>query len=304
MTLARITRQTIDTIGQQESLEAASQRLQQAVNNLFDAGGGTGQQIENFLHGVPLGHPLHPVLTDIPIGAWTAAAAIDVLEGISGNRQLGPGADAAIAVGLVGAVGAAITGLTDWKDTDGASRRVGLVHGLLNLSATLLYTQSLIARRAGARARGRSLSFAGYATVLVSALLGGDLVYRQRIGVSHLSQEELPTAFVPVLNAAELGEGEMRRVEANGVTVVLVRQQDQIYALAERCSHMGGPLADGHLYEGSLQCPWHGSRFALADGHVLDGPATFPQPCFETRIRDGQIEVRTTLGASHGEVAF
>lgn len=303
MTLAKAIQHSIDTIGLQERLDQAVQPIQQAANNLFKSGGAAGQQIENALHGVWLGHPLHPVLTDIPIGAWTAATVIDVVEAVTGDTSFAPGADAAVTVGLVGAVGAAVAGMTDWKDTDGAASRVGLVHGLVNITATLLYARSLQMRRRGERSAGRRLAFAGYAASMVGALLGGDLVYRYRIGVTHVTEGELPGSFVAVLEESALTEGDMRRVDVNGVSVVLVRQQGQIYALAERCSHLGGPLADGHLAEGGIQCPWHGSRFALADGRVLNGPSTYPQPCFETRVRDGQIEVRTTMSASHGEMA-
>jgi nitrite reductase/ring-hydroxylating ferredoxin subunit/uncharacterized membrane protein len=282
----------IDAADRQAWLDPIGDALQQAVSGAYSAGGPTAQQLKNFLHGIWLGHPLHPVLTDVPLGAWTVALALDGVEAISGRREAAHGADAAVALGLVGAVGAAITGLTDWQHTDGRSRRIGLAHGLLNGTITLLYTASLRQRQRGERGAGRGFAALGFAVSMVSAYLGGDLVYEQRIGVSRVAGVSLPQDFVPVLPAAQLLDGEPRRVEVDGVPVVLVRRGSRVDALVETCSHMGGPLAEGRLEDGSIRCPWHGSRFALDNGRVLDGPATFPQPSLETRVRDGQIEVR------------
>src|SRR6185369_16346953 len=99
-----------------------------------------------------------------------------------GSDKLAAGADAAIGVGLVGAVASAVTGLTDWQHVDGAPRRVGLVHGLLNLSGAALFAASLILRRKNSRTSGKILSVGGFAVMLAAARLGGELVYRHRIG--------------------------------------------------------------------------------------------------------------------------
>lgn len=285
----------IKVIEQQDLLEQASKQIQPVIKDAFEAGGEGGRQLKNFLHGTWLGHPLHPVLTDVPLGAWTAALALDALEAISGREEFGPGADAAIAVGLAGAVGSAVTGLTDWSETDGRARKVGLAHGLLNVGATLLYTTSLVLRRRKkSRRAGQGLAMLGYAVTSAAAYLGGHLVYGEQVGVDHTAALEPPKEFVPVLAEAELPEGELKKVEAGSVDVLLVRQGEETCALAHNCSHMGGPLSEGKLEGEIVQCPWHGSRFSLKDGSVVDGPATFPQPCFETRVRDGQIEVRAT----------
>lgn len=284
----------INVIEQQDFLEQAGEAIQPAVTNAFKAAGPAGQEIKNFLHGTWLGHPLHPVLTDIPLGAWTAALALDAMEAISGRKEFGPGADAAVAIGLVGAVGSAVTGLTDWSDTQGRARKVGLAHGLLNVGATLLYTTSLVMRRRKkSRRAGLGFAMLGYAVSSAAAYLGGHLVYGEQIGVDHTAAQELPKEFVPVLAESELLEGRMTKVEAKGIPVLLVRQGGEIHALAHTCSHQGGPLSEGELAGEIVQCPWHGSRFSIKDGRVVDGPATFPQPCFETRVRDGQIEVRS-----------
>jgi nitrite reductase/ring-hydroxylating ferredoxin subunit/uncharacterized membrane protein len=281
----------VDALARQKWLGRASDAVQQAVQRIFEAGGATAQPIADFLHGTWLGHPLHPVLTDVPIGAWTAAVLLDGLDMV-GEQDYAPGADAAIALGLAGAVGAAISGLTDWKDLDARPQRIGLLHGALNLGATALFGVSLVMRRSGARAAGRGTALAGYFVAAAAAYLGGDMVYRDQAGVSHTRPVWKPLKYAPVLPDTELAEGELRRVQVGERRIVLARQDAHIYALDERCSHLGGPLADGKLEDGCIQCPWHGSRFALEDGHPVDGPATIAQPWFETRVRNGQIEVR------------
>ncbi|MDQ3920253.1 MAG: Rieske 2Fe-2S domain-containing protein [Acidobacteriota bacterium] len=217
--------------------------------------GTAGQEVKDFLHGTWLGHPLHPVLTDVPIGAWTAALALDAMETISGRRELGAGADAAIAVGLVGAVGSALTGVTDWSETDGRARKVGLLHGLLNAGATVLYTTSLVMRRRKKRSAGAGFAMLGYAVSSAAAYLGGRLVYGEQIGVDHTAAQEMPKEFVAVLAEGELGEGEMKKVEAEGVPVLLVRRGGEIHAIAHTCSHLGGPLS-----EGKLEGDWYSAR--------------------------------------------
>jgi nitrite reductase/ring-hydroxylating ferredoxin subunit/uncharacterized membrane protein len=297
MRLAGLAERAAHAIERQDRLGPVEDRVQHAVTAAFSAG---GRRLRNFLHGTWLGHPLHPVLTDIPVGAWTVALALDVADaaavhrgwdGHRGRDGLRRGADRAVALGIAGAVGAALAGLADWQHTDGAARRTGLAHATLNSAALGLYSVSLLARRRGSRRPGRLLAGAGFAVVLASAYLGGRLVFRHRMGVDHADRRQ-PDGFVRAVRADELIEGRPRRAEVHGVAVVLVRRGDRIHALGERCSHLGGPLAEGELTDDSLTCPWHGSRFALTDGRVLDGPATMPQPCFDTRVRDGYVEIR------------
>jgi nitrite reductase/ring-hydroxylating ferredoxin subunit len=144
------------------------------------------------------------------------------------------------------------------------------------------------------RRAGRGFALLGFVASTAAAYLGGKLVYRYRVGVDRAAEVSPPRDFVPVMAETDLRENELRRVEATRMPILLVRRQGQIYALAETCSHLSGPLAEGQLEGNSVVCPWHGSRFALADGRVLNGPATHPQLCFETRVRNGQIEVRAT----------
>jgi nitrite reductase/ring-hydroxylating ferredoxin subunit/uncharacterized membrane protein len=280
----------IGKVEQQEWLEPAEEGLQKIAHKAFQFKG--GRQAKNFLHGTWIGHPLHVILTDVPIGAWTTAMVFDALDSMHTRREYRVAADTAISLGLVGAVGAAATGLTDWQDIDPPARRIGLVHGLLNVASVALFGGSLLARRSGSRTTGRGLAALGYAVSMVAARLGGNLVYGQKIGVDHSAAEKLPEDFTPVLSESDLKDGQPVRAEHNGTPILLVRRGAQIYALAETCSHLGGPLSEGKLEGDVIQCPWHGSRFSIRDGHVVDGPAVHPQPCLEARVRNGQVEVR------------
>jgi nitrite reductase/ring-hydroxylating ferredoxin subunit/uncharacterized membrane protein len=280
----------IGTVERQRWLEPLAERLQRGVVAVYGAGGRTGRRIRDALHGTWLGHPLHPVLTDIPLGAWTVAAILDWSQR-NGDRRLGHAADAAIGIGLAGAVGAAATGLTDWQHTVDDDRRAGLLHGLLNVSAAMLYTVSLVLRRRGVRGIGRGIATAGFTVSLAAAYLGGHLVYRKRLGVDHAEHPDWDD-FVAVLPERDLAESTPRRVDVRGASVVLVRRAGRIYALADSCAHLGGPLSEGSVDEDGIRCPWHGSRFALEDGRLLEGPSTFPQPCLEVRVRNDKIELR------------
>lgn len=283
--------QVIEAIEQQEWPDQVGEALEKVVSAL-QTDSPACRTVENILHGTWVGHPLHPILTDLPLGAWSTALVLDATDMARGTDEMGPGADCAIALGLAGAVATAATGIVDWHKTDGRARKVGVAHGVLNLAGTALYAASLLLRRQGRRGAGRSISFLGYASVFAAAYLGGHLVYGERVGVDHAHDYPLPKEFVPVLPEAELRDGEMKEAEAEDAPVLLVRQGGRLYALANTCSHLGCSLHEGELQDGSVQCPCHGSRFALEDGRVLNGPATFPQPCLQSRIREGQIEVR------------
>ena len=287
--LQRLGEAAVENLERQDWLEPLAENLQRAVVAAFQAGGETGRRVRDFLHGTWLGHPLHPVLTDVPLGAWTVATVLDLAGGDNGHENRA--ADAAIGIGLAGAVGAAVTGLTDWQHTAAEERRVGVVHGLLNISATALYATSLAFRLRGARAAGRTFAGLGFTVALGAAYLGGHLVYRKRIGVDHAPRADWGD-FVTALPEAELKESVPQRVDVRGVPVVLIRRAGRIHALADSCAHLGGPLSEGRIDDVAIRCPWHGSRFALDDGAVLEGPSTFPQPCFDVRVRAGQIEIR------------
>lgn len=271
------------------AIDRVAQPLSNAVRGAYEGSGPAGQLAKNALHGVWLGHPLHPVFTDLPLGAWTTALALDAAAGDDpGMRRA---ATFAMGVGLAGAAGAAVTGLTDWSETDGQARRNGLIHGLLNITATTLFAAAFTLRRRDSDEGGRTCAWAGYAIALGAAYLGGDLVYRQRIGVTH-AEHDAPEEFTPILQSAALAENSMVRARAGDAEVLLVRQHGRVCALVHSCAHLGGPLSEGTLKDGSVVCPWHGSEFALDDGRVLNGPSTHNQPCLTVRELNGHIEVK------------
>jgi nitrite reductase/ring-hydroxylating ferredoxin subunit/uncharacterized membrane protein len=273
----------------QPALDRVADPLSAAVRRAYESAGPVGTDVKNALHGVWLGHPLHPVFTDVPVGAWTAALALDCAA--NGDPGMRRASTFALGVGLLGALGSAITGLTDWSETDGQSRRTGLVHGLLNIAATSLIATAYFQRRGDSHNNGRACAWTGYGIAVASAYLGGDLVYGQRIGVTHADQPG-PDGFTPVASSAALAENTMMCARAGETDVLLVRQHGRVSAMVHSCSHLGGPLSEGTLKDGSVVCPWHGSEFALDDGRVLNGPATHNQPEFEVREREGQIEIR------------
>ena len=268
-------------------------RLQKALDRALYAGGRPeAQQLRNFLNGTWLGEPLHAVLKDIPIGAWTSAMIFDALSLTRSGRAFGRAADASIAIGLAGAACSAATGVTDWSDVNPPARHTGLIHGLLNIGATALFATSFILRKKKSRAGGRFASALGYAVMAFAAHLGGKLVYEFRVGVDRTAGLPLPQDFVAVLPESALADNKLTRAVHNGVAILLVRRGGRLFAMVETCSHFNGPLSEGKLVGDAIVCPYHYSRFALEDGRVLDGPAVHRQPCLETRVRAGQIEVR------------
>lgn len=246
--------------------------------------------VRNTLSGTYLGHPLHPVITDVPIGAWTMAVLLDTMGGPSTERA----SDLLVGTGIAAAVPTAASGLNDWSDTLGASRRVGLLHAGANVAALGLYTASLVARRTGRRRGGKVLALAGFGALVTGGYLGGHLTYVRGVDVNVTAFESRPGAWTPVLADAELTDGQLHKVTAEGAEVLLYRDPDtgEVLALASTCSHMGGPLEEGTVSDGCVTCPWHGSTFALDGGAITRGPATTPQPPYDTRVRAGHIEVR------------
>lgn len=284
----------VNAIARQQWLQPAENAVERLVDTLVDKpdapAGPVRQRIVNLLSGTFLGHPLHPALIAVPLGAWTATEVLDGLE-MLGRKEMGAGADATLAVGLAGALLAAPCGLSDWHYTTDRPHRVGVVHGLVNISAALLYTASLVQRRRGARGWGRVLAFSGAAIATAGGYLGGVLAYGERIGVNHAADQPAPADFTPVLPEGDLPEREPKQVDVKGTPVLLVRDGSQIYAIGAVCSHLGGPLAEGKLEGDQIVCPWHFSHFSIKDGSVQDGPATFPEPCYAVRVHNGQIEV-------------
>jgi nitrite reductase/ring-hydroxylating ferredoxin subunit/uncharacterized membrane protein len=264
-----------------------AERLQPLIKRAVSA-----PPVSNFLDGVWLGAPLHPALTDVPVGAWTTALLLDGGSAVSGDKALGAAADRALAVGTIAAVPAAVTGLNDMRDLVGQSRRIAMVHALVNVLGLSLSTASLAYRHKGRRKLARGLSGLGFLTSSMAAHLGGKLSFALGIRVNRTVGQSVPESFVPVLDAADLQGDELRQVEVDGVPVLLARTRaGEVCALASTCTHLGGPLAEGSREGDTIRCPWHGSRFDLRTGAVVEGPAVFVQPRLEARVRNDRIEV-------------
>ncbi|MEU6911812.1 Rieske 2Fe-2S domain-containing protein [Streptomyces olindensis] len=243
----------------------------------------------DLLHGRWLGHPVHPLMVQVPIGSWLSAAVLDLRPGHS--RESG----VLVGVGLAAVAPTALAGWVDWADLHPQQQRVGLVHALSNTAAVGLYAASLASRARGRETAGRAYGFLGLTAVGIGGLLGGHLAYRQASGANHA--EEVPhvvsEGWHRIGTVDEFPAGQPVRRSVDDVPVLVVRESGgEIHALAERCSHLAGPLAEGTVADGCVQCPWHGSVFRLSDGWNVRGPATAPQPSFDTRITGGEVEVR------------
>ncbi|MGW5354069.1 Rieske 2Fe-2S domain-containing protein [Streptomyces sp. NPDC004031] len=266
-----------------EALDAPAELLRRAVRSVPLGGG------RDALHGRWLGHPLHPVMVELPVGAWTSAALLDWMPGRGRAARL------LVAVGLCGAAPAAAAGLVDWAELEPEQARVGLLHATLNCAAVAWYAASLAARLSGHPVRGRAYAFAGLCSVGVAAAAGGHMAYRQASGANHAEAvaRRVPPGWHTVGRVDDLPHGRPVQRTVGDVALAVVRGADgSCAALADLCSHDGGPLSQGRVEDGCLRCPWHGSAFRLADGWNAAGPATAPQPVFDTRVRDGELQVR------------
>lgn len=274
----------MDVLEGQERLDAPAEHLRGAVRALPLGRG------RDALRGLWLGHPLHPVLVQLPIGAWTSAAFLDLFPG------QGRTARRLIALGLLSAGPAAVAGWVDWADQRPRQARVGLVHAAANATAVAAYAGSLVARYRGRGALGRALGFTGLSIAAAGGVLGGHLAYRQAAGVNHAESVAVTAepGWHPVGVLDDFAIDTPVRRMVGEVPVVVVRGRDgRVDALADRCSHADGPLHEGRVVSGCLECPWHGSLFRLSDGANLHGPATAPQPRFTGRIAtDGTVHVR------------
>lgn len=278
-----------ERLGALEALDAVATPLGRTVRTLVGAG-----PVKDALSGTWLGHALHPLLTDVPIGTWTSAGLLDLL----GGKDAEGTADLLVGVGVAAALPTVLTGYTEWADSevgDPTVRRIGIVHAAANATALGLYAASLAARRRGDRGRGKLLGLAGAGALGAGGFLGGHLSYARGVGVDQTAFYPAVEGWTEVARAGEPAEGEVRRVAVQGIAVALVRQGGRLFALAGRCTHRGGPLSEGELLAGCLECPWHGSRFSLPDGGVERGPASSPQPAYAVRERDGAVEVGPPL---------
>jgi nitrite reductase/ring-hydroxylating ferredoxin subunit/uncharacterized membrane protein len=244
--------------------------------------------VKNTLSGTWLGHQLHPLLTDVTIGAWVSVPVVDLLGGRQGARV----AQLLTGFGILSAVPTAASGLSDWSETYGAEQRIGLVHAVGNVVGLLLQGASYLTRSRGHRVRGAALSVAGLGVTSGAGYLGGHLVYALGVGVNHAAFEHPTSEWTDVGDSETLEESTPLRVDAAGTAVVVVKTSGRLFALSATCVHAGGPLDEGEIVDGCLKCPWHASMFRLDDGHVMRGPAAITQPVWQARIEDGRLQVR------------
>jgi nitrite reductase/ring-hydroxylating ferredoxin subunit/uncharacterized membrane protein len=266
-----------------EALDQPAQKLADVVHAATRP-----RLVKNALSGTWLGHRFHPLLVELPIGFWSGALMFDLIA----TRRARWAADVLVGSGVVAAVPTAAAGLSDWADTFGGPKRIGLVHASCNTLALLSYSGSLVARLLGRRKAGVGLSLVGATAISVGGYLGSHLSYVQAVGVERKWLAGGPKDWTAVLDAGELQEATPRVVRAGDTDVLLYREGNRINALWATCTHEGGPLGEGHFADGCVRCPWHGSTFRLADGKVVRGPAASSQPVYEARVTDGKVEVR------------
>lgn len=272
-----------DAVESAAFLDGPADALMGAVSRAIPAGA-----VKDAVSGTWLGHALHPVLTDLPIGFWTSAWMLDLI----GGKRSANAARMLVGLGIVSAVPTAVTGASDWSDTVAPEKRVGLVHATANSIALACYVVSFVHRVRGRRAKGVLWGWSGAAAATVGGALGGHLVNALGVGVDNTTFDDRPREWTAAGSSLDLVEGRPIAVSADGVDVLIVQEGDRLLALADRCTHRGGPLHEGRVVLGCIECPWHESRFRLEDGEVEQGPATRQQPRYEARVVDGVVQVR------------
>jgi nitrite reductase/ring-hydroxylating ferredoxin subunit/uncharacterized membrane protein len=271
-----------------DALDGIAEALGNAVKKLIPAG-----SLKDLLSGTWLGHPLHPLLTDIPIGSFTSATLVDLV----GGRRAQPAANLLATVGVLSAAPTAAAGLADWSDTDGPGRRVGVVHAAANIVGIGFYAASISARRRGKRLTATAWGLMGMGTMSLGGYLGGHLTLVRGIGVNRTLTEQPSTDWALTISDDELVDGKPLVVDVADVPTLLYRSGGSRHALSNRCTHAGGPLNEGEFYDSAdagpcVKCPWHNSVFSLRDGSVVHGPASVPEPSYDVRVSDGKIEIR------------
>jgi nitrite reductase/ring-hydroxylating ferredoxin subunit/uncharacterized membrane protein len=264
--------------------------MQRVVRTIY----GPFPALRDFLHGTWLGHPLHPALTDIPIGAFVVAFVLDIVSSQSA------GATWAIAIGFVSMLAAAVAGYADYIDLEGMSKRIGSLHSTSMLLAAVLYFVSLGARLSwwGSPDNGGLTVWtadAGLLLILVGGYLGGELVFNLGSQVDRHAWRGGGTKW-QALDIDAVPEDRPTKAKAGAQTLVVVRRGEKIFVLHDTCAHQGCSLSEGKLVDDGrrIECKCHGSRFELADGSVNRGPAVYPQPHYDVRRSEGKIEVKRT----------
>jgi nitrite reductase/ring-hydroxylating ferredoxin subunit len=252
--------------------------------------------VKNVLHGTWLGHPVHPVLAQVPVGTWVSAGLLDAVP------PLRPAATFLIGTGVVAAVPTALAGAADWSEQEVGVRRLGAVHALANSAALSLYVGSLVARAKGRDGLGRLLAYGGLGLAGGSAAIGGHMSYAQSSGVSHAATaaRALTRDWIDLGPLDDFPEGRptLRTGPGHGTEVPLaaVRRGTRVDVFVGACSHLAGSLQDGEVEDvgghACLVCPLHGSAFDLDNGDPRRGPAASPQEKLEVRMEAGRVMAR------------
>jgi len=256
--------------------------------------GRPGKWFQDFVNGSWLGHPVHPVLTDVVIGGATLIVVFDLAALILGTDELDTASLVAVGVTALVALGTLWTGLTDFKDTaTGNERNVAILHGLINIVATVAYIASFALRLGAGDDLGRWFSLGGALILTVGGYIGGHLVFKygSMVNRNAFAKGQRAKEFTPIIAAVDVPESTPTKVMLGSTALVVVRRGDLVYALKASCSHAGGPLDKGTLEGDMIVCPWHGSTFRVRDGAVRHGPATSRQVTYRTRVADLQVEV-------------
>lgn len=265
------------------------------VNGFYRVLGGPGKLLQDFANGTWLGHALHAVIVDVVVGAATAALLLDVLRVLFGVQGLADATTWVVGLALISAVGALLTGLTDFKDTlTGNQRNITGLHGLVNLVGTAGLALSLGLRLNGDHDLAFWALLVGYLVLSVGAYIGGHVVYKYGYMVNRnaYAQGKRAREWTPVMPATDLFDNVPTKASLGATTLVVVRRGDVVHALKETCPHVGGPLAEGRLEGDTIVCPWHFSAFRLSDGAVRHGPAATRQVAYRARINAEQVEVQ------------
>lgn len=266
-----------------EALTRVAERVRPVAASLV----GRGRR-QDVLTGKALGHPAHPMIVIVPMSCWFSSVILDLAGGRSADRA----ANRLAGLGVLAAVPAAASGTADWLDTGGAERRVGMAHAVANNVSLATFALSWCLGRRGHRRRSVALRLAGATTTGLAGYLGGHLSYVRGVGVNTTAFQAGPPDWMDAGPLEAVPEVGMSAVAVDGVALLVTRADGMVRVLEDRCTHRGGPLHEGVLVDGCVECPWHGSRFDLVSGEVVEGPASIPQPVYEVRVVDGMVQVR------------
>jgi nitrite reductase/ring-hydroxylating ferredoxin subunit/uncharacterized membrane protein len=254
--------------------------------------------IRDLLNGRWLGHPLHAASTDIPIGLLLGSVLLDLI-----------GQPTAADITLVGTiifmVLSALSGLADYSETTGKALTRATLHASLMTVALVVLIVSAVLRGGDPADRTVpiALSIVGFLIVTAGAFVGGDVAYVLGNMVSRHAFRGAGTKWVrldtgDVSDLALLPEATPTKMRAGINDLLVVRVGDRLHAMHDVCAHAGGPLNEGRLVDGCIECPWHYSRFRLGDGRAERGPTVYDQPSYEIRSAEaGGYEVRRVASA-------